>query len=89
MSASLAIASEAFAETRHTILVVDDAPLLRELAALFLARAGRVITAASGEEALAVARLEEPSLIVADVRMPGIDGATLCRTMKQDPLLGR
>jgi uncharacterized protein (TIGR02266 family) len=88
VSASLAIAGEAFAETRHTILVVDDAPLLRELAALFLARAGRVVTAASGEEALAVARLEEPALIVADVRMPGIDGATLCRTLKQDPLLG-
>ena len=88
MSAGLAIAGEAFAEPRHTILVVDDAPLMRELAALFLARAGRVITAASGEEALAVARLEEPALIVADVRMPGIDGATLCRTLKQDPLLG-
>lgn len=88
MSARLAVASEALVLPRHTILVVDDAPLLRELGALFLARAGRVITAASGEEALAVARLEQPDLIVADVRMPGIDGATLCRALKQDPILG-
>ena len=89
MSARLAFASEALVQPRHTILVVDDAPLLRELGALFLARAGRVITAANGEEALAVARLEQPDLIVADLRMPGIDGATLCRILKQDPLLGR
>lgn len=88
MSARLAFASEALVQPRHTILVVDDAPLMRELGALFLARAGRVITAANGEEALAVARLEQPDLVVADVRMPGIDGATLCRILKQDPLLG-
>lgn len=84
MSARLALASEALVQPRHTILVVDDAPLLRELGALFLARAGRVITAASGEEALAVARLERPDLVVADLRMPGIDGATLCSLLKQD-----
>ncbi|MBS1105134.1 MAG: putative transcriptional regulator [Deltaproteobacteria bacterium] len=88
MSARLAFASEALVQPRHTILVVDDAPLMRELGALFLARAGRVITAANGEEAVAVAHLEAPDLIVADVCMPGIDGATLCRILKQDPLLG-
>lgn len=88
MSARLAFASEALVQPRHTILVVDDAPLMRELGALFLARAGRVITAANGEEAVAVAHLEAPDLIVADVRMPGIDGATLCRILKQDPQLG-
>jgi CheY-like chemotaxis protein len=88
VSAGLAGRGEARPFARRTILVVDDAPLLRELAALFLARAGRVLTAASGEEALAVARLEQPDLIVADVGMPGLDGVALCRTIKQDPLLG-
>jgi CheY-like chemotaxis protein len=68
--------------------VVDDAPLLRELGSLFLGRAGRVLTAASGEEGLAVARLEQPDLVVADVGMPGLDGVALCRALKQDPLLG-
>jgi uncharacterized protein (TIGR02266 family) len=84
---SLAVRSEALASARRTILMVDDAPLLRELGALFLARAGRVLTAASGEEGLAVARLEQPDLIFVDVAMPGIDGTTLCSAIKQDPLL--
>ena len=87
MTPSLAVRSEALVSARRTILVVDDAPLLRELGALFLARAGRVLTAASGEEGLAVARLEQPELIFADASMPGIDGATLCSLIKQDPLL--
>lgn len=88
MSPGLATRSEARLSARRTILVVDDAPLLRELGSLFLGRAGRVLTAASGEEGLAVARLEQPELIVADVGMPGLDGATLCQTLKHDPLLG-
>jgi uncharacterized protein (TIGR02266 family) len=70
---------------RHTILVVDDTPLIRELGALFLARAGRVVTAASGEEALALADELQPDLIVADLLMPGMDGAVLCERLKQSP----
>jgi uncharacterized protein (TIGR02266 family) len=86
-AAGVALAPQPASLPRRTILVVDDAPLLRELAATFLARAGRVLTAASGEEALAVARAELPDLIVADVRMPGFDGALLCRAVKQSPIL--
>ncbi len=66
--------------------MVDDTPLLRELAALFLARAGRVFTAASGEEALTLAAVVRPDLVFADVSMPGLDGADLCRRLKEDPL---
>lgn len=66
--------------------MVDDTPLLRELAALFLARAGRVFTAASGEEALTVAGAIRPDLVFADVKMPGMDGTELCRRLKQSPL---
>lgn len=74
------------AHGRRTILVVDDTPLLRELAALFLARAGRVFTASSGEEALTLAAVVRPDLVFADVSMPGLDGAALCRQLKEDPL---
>ena len=62
--------------------MVDDTPLIRELGALFLARAGRVVTAASGEEALAIADEVQPDLIVADLLMPGMDGAALCAELK-------
>lgn len=67
--------------------MVDDAPLLRELAALFLARAGRVFTAAGGEEALSLAVVVRPDLVFADVSMPGMDGAELCRRLKRHPQL--
>jgi uncharacterized protein (TIGR02266 family) len=66
--------------------VVDDTPLIRELAALFLARAGRVFTAASGDEALSLASIVRPDLIFADLMMPGMDGAMLCRRLKESPL---
>ena len=66
--------------------MVDDTPLLRELAALFLARAGRVFTAASAEEALMLADVVRPDLVFADVSMPGLDGAAMCRLLKQNPL---
>jgi len=65
--------------------VVDDTPLLRELAALFLARAGRVFTAASGEEAITLAGVIRPDLVFADVSMPGMDGTELCRRLKCSP----
>lgn len=70
---------------RRTILVVDDTPLIRELGALFLARAGRVVTAANAEEALAIADALHPDLVVADLLMPGIDGAELCARLKRNP----
>jgi CheY-like chemotaxis protein/Tfp pilus assembly protein PilZ len=68
-----------------TILVVDDMRMFRDLGALFLARAGRVLTASSGEEGLEVARNEEPDLVLTDLRMPGMDGLELCRALRSDP----
>lgn len=72
-----------------TILVVDEIPMMRELAALFLSRLGRVITAEGGESALDLARREQPDVIVTDLDMPGVDGITLCRSVKSDDRLAR
>jgi uncharacterized protein (TIGR02266 family) len=71
-------------DARRKILVVDDAPMFRELEALFLGRSGRVITARDGNEALAVARRERPDVIVTDLSMPGMDGDELCARLKAD-----
>jgi CheY-like chemotaxis protein len=65
-----------------TILVVDDVPLFRELEALFLARCGRVITAATGREALAIAERERPAVIVLDAHLPDLPGEEVCRLLK-------
>ena len=70
---------------RPLILLVDDAPLFRELGSLFLARSGEVATAADGAEALALMERRRPDVVVADVDMPRMDGAELCRRMKADP----
>lgn len=72
---------------RRAILVVDDIPMMRDLISLFLARTGRVLRAADGAEALAVARRERPALIISDLDMPGSDGAALCRALRADPEL--
>jgi len=72
---------------RPTVLVVDDVPYMLELASLFLGRTSSVITAQSGEEALAIAREQRPSVIVSDRRMPGMDGVAFCRAVARDPAL--
>jgi DNA-binding response OmpR family regulator len=64
----------------HTILVVDDDPDIRRIAALSLERIGgfRVSLAATAEEALEQATRAPPDLVLLDVSMPGTDGpATL------------
>ncbi len=58
------------------VLVVDDDPDIRRIAALSLSRLGRleVRVASSGEEAVAEVLRERPHLVLLDVSMPGIDG---------------
>lgn len=73
---------------KRKILVVDDMAMFRDLGSVFLARFGSVFTAASGEQALAIARRERPDVIVTDLEMPDMDGEALCRAIRADPDLG-
>jgi len=58
-----------------TILVVDDEEFIRELYTQELTEEGyRVVTAATGKEALEKVSQEPPDLIVMDIKMPGMDG---------------
>lgn len=57
------------------ILVVDDEPDITALVAYHLARGGyRVSTAATGTEALRLARTERPDLVILDLMLPGVSG---------------
>src|SRR5581483_5327094 len=57
------------------VLVVDDEPDITALVAYHLAKAGyRVITAATGRDALRSAREERPDLVVLDLMLPGVSG---------------
>lgn len=67
-------------------LVVDDAADVRQLARSSLAAAGfEVQEAASGEEAIAMARTFRPDCVVLDVNLPGISGFDVCRLLREDP----
>jgi uncharacterized protein (TIGR02266 family) len=76
-------------EPRAKILVVDDAPMFREIETIFLGRAGRILTASDGTEALAIAKRERPDLLLTDLSMREMDGDELCRQIRHDPDLRR
>ncbi|MGB9496669.1 MAG: sigma-54-dependent transcriptional regulator [Dissulfuribacterales bacterium] len=68
---------------RPEILVVDDDQSLREFLEILLAKEGyRVWSAPSGQKALQLMDRENISLVISDVRMPGIDGMTLLKKIK-------
>ncbi len=67
-----------------TILVVDnDADICRNMADLFGDLGYVIDTAEGGDIALEKARQQRYNLGLLDLRMPGMDGLTLCRHLKQ------
>jgi uncharacterized protein (TIGR02266 family) len=76
-------------EPRSKILVVDDAPMFREIETVFLGRTGRILTAGDGTEALEIAQRERPDLVLTDLSMREMDGDELCRRLRHDPDLRR
>jgi class 3 adenylate cyclase/CheY-like chemotaxis protein len=66
-----------------TILAVDDLPQnLRLLDAVLSPRGYRVLTATSGEEALAMLPNAGADLVLLDILMPGLDGYEVCRRIR-------
>ncbi|WP_075009208.1 ATP-binding protein [Stigmatella aurantiaca] len=71
-----------------TLLIADDDPISRKLLQLHLAPFHfEVLSAADGKTALELARRQQPTLIIADVLMPGLDGFRLCLALRKDPRL--
>jgi signal transduction histidine kinase len=71
-----------------TILLIDDSVMLRMTFGKALREAGyNVIEADSGSKGLALARQHLPDLILSDVQMPGGDGSSLLRDIRNDPEL--
>ena len=69
---------------RH-ILIVDDDALMRRSVSLHLEQNGfRSSTAASAEDALALAHRDRPDLILLDVGLPGMDGLQAIRHFQRD-----
>jgi CheY-like chemotaxis protein len=70
------------------ILIVDDSRVTREVTKVYLiAKDVSILEARQGEDALKVARESKPDLIVADLQMPKLDGAGLCRALQTETAL--
>ncbi len=70
---------------RLSILVVDDEPAMVGVIGAILGEAGhRIIAAYDGYEALRRFRDERPNLVLLDLAMPGLDGAEVCRTIRDE-----
>jgi CheY-like chemotaxis protein len=68
------------------VLVVDDEVHILHVVSLKLRNAGfTVITAQDGQEALEIAQVELPDLIITDYQMPHLSGLELCQRLKQLP----
>lgn len=74
------------AEARR-VLIVERDHHVREFQEFFLERAGlRVEFAEDGASALEQARTNPPAVVVTEILVPKLDGLSLCRQLRADPL---
>jgi two-component system, OmpR family, response regulator ResD len=69
-----------------TVLVVDDQPTIVDVVGRYMERAGyETYEASDGPEALRLADLHRPDLVVLDLMLPGIDGLEVMRQLHERP----
>ena len=67
-----------------TILVIDDEKPILSMFELFLGTYGyTVLTAENGEQGLEIFQREQPSIVLTDIKMPGMDGLEVLRRIKE------
>jgi len=77
------------ANTRDSIVIVEDDPTIRCILEMALKGAGyvHVQSAARGDDGLELVRRVRPSLIMLDLMLPGLDGLDVCRSVRASPEL--
>ena len=72
----------------RTILVIDDEPDILTVVSMRLKKLGyQVLTAANGKQGLDTIRREKPDLVLLDLVMPFMNGAEVCRHVRNDTAL--
>ena len=70
------------------VMVVEDDEDQRDVVCINLRAGGYLpVPVHAGDMALEVARAQKPDLILLDANLPGMDGYTVCRLLKTDPVL--
>ncbi len=73
---------------KRPILIIDDDHKVCELVTSVLTGAGfDVLAASDGLRGIETARAAQPTVILLDMMMPGLDGIDTCQRLKQDPVL--
>jgi signal transduction histidine kinase/DNA-binding response OmpR family regulator len=76
----------AMPEQKHTVVAIDDDPLAIELVRASLEPEGwTVLGAMTGQEGLALVRERQPSAVLLDLLMPGMDGFEVVEALRADP----
>ena len=76
----------AMPERKHTVVAIDDDPLAIELVRASLEPEGwTVLGVATGQEGLALIRERQPSAVLLDLLMPGMDGFEVVEALRADP----
>lgn len=71
--------------TKEKILIVDDEKDIVKMIDYNLKKEGfRTVLAYDGEEAIDLAKRDNPDLIILDLMLPGIDGLEVCKTLKKE-----
>jgi two-component system alkaline phosphatase synthesis response regulator PhoP len=73
-------------EDKQKILIADDELYIRLLVKDILEPEFTVLEASNGEEAVIIARNEQPDLVLMDILMPKLDGYTACYAIKNNEL---
>jgi DNA-binding response OmpR family regulator len=74
----------------NKIVVCDDEDAIAHLVNMALGDAGYLcLRARDGEQAVFLAGVEAPDLLILDVMMPKVDGIAACKRLKSDPILSR
>jgi pilus assembly protein CpaE len=72
------------------ILLIDDDEMLRKMTSALLSKHGfDVIAASDGQKALEQLKFILPDIILLDVMMPDVDGFTVCREIRKNPVTAR
>ena len=83
-SVTMSSTQEVTVSTQPLVLVADDEPRITKLVSIALGEEGfRVVTAGSGEEALAKAEEVRPDIVLLDIVMPDLDGIEVMRQLRE------